>query len=155
MAEGGPRADHEWTMSRNHAETAPRLRVLVVDDSAAFRAALCEYLALIGTADVVGEAADGADATEQAERLRPTLVLMDVQMPRCSGIEAAKRMRALEPRPHIVLFSLHADAMLRSAALAAGADELYRKDDFIAHVAETLARCAQHQNATGARHSSH
>jgi DNA-binding NarL/FixJ family response regulator len=80
---------------------------------------------------------------------------MDVQMPRCNGIEAAKRMCALEPRPHIVLFSLHADAMIRDAALAAGADEFYGKDEFVAHVADTLERFTRQRNDTRARHSDH
>lgn len=129
-------------MSHEDAEPEPQLRVLVVDDSDEFRAAVCEYLSATAHVQVVGEAADGHDATEQALRLRPALILMDVHMPRCNGLEATKRMQSLSPRPHIVLFSLHADAALRRAALAAGADELFAKGDFIQCVSATLARFA-------------
>src|SRR5262245_2996153 len=124
------------------AETgrSARLRVLLVDDSAEFRAAVRAYLHGATDAHVVGEAADGEQALRAAARLSPTLVLMDMHMPGCNGLEAARRMRKLAQRPHIVLFSLHAEPELQSAALEAGADEFYAKRDFVPLVEATLAR---------------
>ena len=126
------------------AEHGPPLRVLVVDDSAEFRAAVRAYLHGATDAQVVGEAADGDEATRAAERLLPALVLMDMHMPLCNGLEAARRMRRLAPRPHIVLFSLHAEPELHTAALAAGADEFYAKRDFVPLVEATLSRLRSH-----------
>jgi CheY-like chemotaxis protein len=67
--------------------TAP-IRVLVVDDHAALRAALAGLLSATGEMSVVGEAVDGHDALELAAALRPDVVLMDVSMPNMSGLEA-------------------------------------------------------------------
>jgi DNA-binding NarL/FixJ family response regulator len=100
------------------------------------------YLHGATDAQVVGEAADGEAATHEVERLRPALVLMDMHMPICNGIEATRRMRALDSCPHIVLFSLHAEPELQTAALAAGADEFYSKRDFVPLVEATLTRLA-------------
>ena len=125
-----------------NAERRARLRVLVVDDSAEFRSAVRAYLHGATDAQVVGEAADGDEATNEVERLRPSLVLMDMHMPICNGIEATRRMCALDPRPHIVLFSLHAEPELQHAALAAGADEFYSKRDFVPLVEATLTKLA-------------
>ena len=116
------------------------LRVLLVDDSAEFRAAVRAYLHGTTDALVVAEAGDGEQALRAAEQLRPALVLMDMHMPLCNGLEAARRMCSLAPRPHIVLFSLHAEPELQSAALAAGADEFYAKRDFVPLVEATLSR---------------
>jgi two-component system, NarL family, response regulator DesR len=125
-----------------NADRRALLRVLVVDDSAEFRSAVRAYLHGATDAQVVGEACDGDQATREVERLQPSLVLMDIHMPGCNGLEAARRMRKLERRPHIVLFSLHPEPELQSAALAAGADEFYYKRDFVPLVEATLAKLA-------------
>lgn len=127
-------------MNLVEARRSTPLRVLVVDDSAEFRGAVRAYLHGATDAQVVGEACDGEEAARAAERLLPSLVLMDMHMPLCSGLEAARRMRSLAPRPHIVLFSLHAEPELQTAALDAGADEFYAKRDFVPMVEATLSR---------------
>ena len=69
------------------------LRVLVVDDHALFRRGLQMVLASEPDIDVVGEASDGTEAIEKAKALRPDVVLMDVRMPKRSGIEATSFIR--------------------------------------------------------------
>ena len=76
-------------------------RVVIVDDHAAFRASARRLLELEGWT-VVGEAADGAEAYEAVERLRPDLVLLDIALPDASGFDVAERLRA---RTRIVLVS--------------------------------------------------
>ena len=65
-------------------------RVLIADDQALVRAGFRKLLEAAADIDVVGEAADGRDAVDQARRLRPDLVLMDIRMPRMDGIEATR-----------------------------------------------------------------
>src|SRR5262249_18508552 len=73
------------------------IRVLIVDDHALFRRGLEMVLAEEPDIEVVGEASDGAEAVEKAGQALPDVVLMDIRMPRSSGIEACRAMKELSP----------------------------------------------------------
>jgi len=96
------------------------LRVLLVDDFAAWRKYVRSVLQQRENFDVVGEAADGEEAIEKATELQPDLILMDVAMPKMNGIEAAKRIRDSAPNSKILFFSVETSDELAEAALAAG-----------------------------------
>src|SRR5438128_1611001 len=83
-----------------------KIRVVVVDDSAAFRRALVIALGSDRELEVVGEAADGLEAVALIERLAPDVVTMDVVMPVLDGIEAAKRILAKKPVPIVLMSTL-------------------------------------------------
>lgn len=78
--------------------------VLIVDDHAAFRQSASALLEAEGF-QVVGQAADGTDAVEQSERLRPEVVLLDIQLPDADGFAVAERLAALPDAPRVVLIS--------------------------------------------------
>ena len=78
--------------------------VLIVDDHPSFRATARTLLEAEGF-DVVGEAGDGAEAVECAARLRPDVVLLDVQLPDMDGFEVASRLHSDGHRPEVVLTS--------------------------------------------------
>ncbi|MGC8520608.1 MAG: LytR/AlgR family response regulator transcription factor [Steroidobacteraceae bacterium] len=78
------------------------LRVLIVDDEPPARARLGQLLGEIGGAEVVGEAATGLEALEQAARLAPDVVLLDVRMPGMDGIETARHLGVLEEPPAVI-----------------------------------------------------
>jgi len=83
------------------------IRVLVADDSGFMRLALRRIIEAEGDLRVVGEAADGEAAVEQAARLRPDVIAMDVEMPRLDGLEATRRVMALPDPPAVVMVSHH------------------------------------------------
>jgi two-component system LytT family response regulator len=85
------------------------IRVLIVDDEAPARARLRQMLASHTDVEVAGEAEAGAQAMELAAELKPDVILLDIQMPGCSGIDVAGSLK--QPRPHIIFctaFDQHA-----------------------------------------------
>jgi DNA-binding NarL/FixJ family response regulator len=81
--------------------------VLVVDDQPAFRQAMATVVAATDGFVLVGSAASGEEALEVARAVRPRLVLMDVHLPGIDGVEAARRLRAGDPAPVVVLLSTY------------------------------------------------
>jgi len=84
----------------------PPARVLLVDDQALFREGIAQLLSTQPDLEVVGEASDGVQAIEMVRDLRPDLVLMDIQMPRMSGLEATVRIKEEFPDTHVVMLTV-------------------------------------------------
>ena len=82
--------------------TKTRIRVLLVDDHALFREGLASLISVQPDIEVVGEAADGLEALVMARELQPDLILMDVSMPGCDGLEAARGIKEILPGVRIV-----------------------------------------------------
>lgn len=89
-------------------------RVLVVDDSEVVRRTLLHILNNLGY-EVVGEATNGVEAVEKTEQIRPTLVLMDVEMPKLSGIDAARQIQERCPTPVILITAHDSPELIRQA----------------------------------------
>lgn len=106
------------------------IRVLVADDSGFMRLALRRIIEADGDLRVVGEAADGEAAVEQAARLRPDVIAMDVEMPRLDGLEATRRIMALPDPPAVLMVSHHTreGSATTLAALDRGAVDFLCKD---------------------------
>ena len=96
-------------------------RVVLVDDHDLFRSGLSSLIDSQSDIDVVGEASDGLEGVGLALRLQPDLIVMDVSMPSCDGIEATRRIRAKFDRARILMLSVNEDADTFLAAMQAGA----------------------------------
>jgi len=99
-----------------------RVRVLLVDDQNLFRRGLATLLASSEDLEVVGEAADGREALEKARSLRPDVVLMDVHMPVCDGIQATQLIKAERPKTKVVVLTVSEDDADLFRAINSGAE---------------------------------
>jgi DNA-binding NarL/FixJ family response regulator len=117
---------------------AERDRVLVVDDAANLRELLTLLLEVEDDFEVVGTAADGRQAIEAAELLRPDVVLLDLAMPVMDGLQALPALRAHLPDARIVIFSGFEHEALAREALAAGADAYIEKGTSVTQLVTQL-----------------
>jgi NarL family two-component system response regulator LiaR len=121
-------------------EVGKQLRIVIADDHAVVRQSLRLMLELDEEVDVVGEAADGAEAVAMAQELHPDLVLMDIRMEGMDGVQATRRLRELEPDlPVLVLTGFGEDQILLDA-VEAGAQGFLLKDATSAEVKDAIRR---------------
>ncbi|HEV7513129.1 MAG TPA: response regulator [Candidatus Acidoferrum sp.] len=89
--------------------SAPKC-ILIVDNNASIRKIIRIFLEGEAGLKVCGEAVDGYDAIEKAEQLRPDLIILELALPRMSGLTAAQTLKKMSPRTPIILFTLYHDA---------------------------------------------
>ena len=104
------------------------IRILLADDHTIVRQGLKLILSAHADMQVVGEASNGREAVELAEKLKPDIVLMDVAMPELTGIEATRRMVEMNSRVRILVLSMHKEAVYVREILRAGARGYILKD---------------------------
>ena len=104
------------------------IRVLIADDHAVVREGIRHVLGQDDGFAIVGEAANGAEAVELAERLGPDVVVLDLSMPGMSGLEAAARIRAESPGTRVLVLSIHDHEEYVVQSVRAGAQGYLRKD---------------------------
>jgi DNA-binding NarL/FixJ family response regulator len=97
------------------------IRILVADDFEGWRRQVRLLLQPRPEWQVVAEASDGSEAVQKAEDLKPDLILLDIGLPKLSGIEAARRIRQVSPSSKIIFLSQNSDLDVVRAALSAGA----------------------------------
>jgi two-component system response regulator NreC len=122
------------TKGDNCATAHPLTKILVVDDVARVRRDLHTLLDLSGEVVVTGEAANGHEAVAQVERLRPDVVLMDLEMPVLDGYEATKHIKANFPECRVIALSVHSYPQARQKASQAGMDGFIEKGTSLAEI---------------------
>jgi len=120
----------------------PDIRVLIADDQTIVREGLVTLIGLLPGITVVGAATDGEDAVQKAVELRPDVVLMDLNMPRCNGVEATERLHHLRPDTAVVVLTTYSDDAWVFAALQAGARGFLTKDAGPAEILRAIADVA-------------
>ncbi|MDQ2712105.1 MAG: response regulator transcription factor [Acidobacteriota bacterium] len=108
--------------------TNATIKILLADDHTIVRQGLKLILASQPDFEVIGEAANGREAVELAQKLKPDIVILDVAMPELNGIEATKRMNEANSRIRILVLSMHKEAIYVREILKAGARGYLLKD---------------------------
>lgn len=101
--------------------------VLIVDDNAQLRTLMREIVAEAADLQVVGEAADGAEAMQLVQALRPAIVLLDLIMPQVNGLEVLRWIKVEHPETKVIIVTVHEEDAYRQAAETNGADAFLLK----------------------------
>ncbi len=121
-----------------HTTTAPRLRVLLVDDHAMVREGLRSILEGYQDLEVVGEAGDGIEAVKLARTRHPDVVVMDINMPRLDGIAATRQIKHDRPATAVIGISIQESNQVEQAMMSAGATTFLRKDRAASHLHDAI-----------------
>ena len=119
------------------------IRLLIVDDHTLFREGLQAIFLTVQDIQVVGEAASGREAIEQALQLQPDVILMDIQMNDLNGVEACKQILSALPDTGIIMLTMLEDSDSLFAAICAGARGYVLKGADKAEVLKTIRAVAQ------------
>lgn len=112
----------------NELHEKPRIRVLLADDHAIVRHGLRSILESYPDIDIIGEVADGKESLASAERMRPSVIIMDLNMPRMNGIDATTIIKSRHPEIIVVGLSVNAGDDNQAAMIQAGASALLPKE---------------------------
>jgi DNA-binding NarL/FixJ family response regulator len=129
----------------NEAEAEP-IRVLVVDDQELFRRGLTMLLAIEPGIEVIGEAGDGVEGTTLATTAAPDVILLDIRMPKRSGIEACLAIKEAVPSAKIIMLTVSDEEADLYEAVKSGAAGYLLKDSSIEEVAQAVRVVADGQS---------
>lgn len=115
-----------------------KIKVLIVDDMPQVRQDLRTFLNLTLDIEVVGEAANGIEATRQTEILKPDVVLMDLEMPQLDGYQASRKIKTNDPQCKIIALSIHGGNTERQQALLYGIDYFVIKGEPLEDLIKTI-----------------
>ena len=118
------------------------MRILIADDHGIVRGGLKLLIDRQPDMQVVAEAADGVEAFEQALATRPDLCVLDVSMPRMTGLQAARQIRAHMPDTQVLALSMHDDERYVFDALKAGASGYVTKDRIASQLVDAIVEIA-------------
>ena len=133
-------------------------RILIADDHAAVRRSIRSILETHPEWELVCEATNGREAVEQARRLKPDVVVLDVTMPGLNGFDATREILKEAPDTQVLLITMHESAELTDEALRAGAQGVILKsgaDDLLIRAIESLSKTGVHLGGRTVGHDRH
>jgi two-component system nitrate/nitrite response regulator NarL len=117
-------------------------RVLIVDDNAVVRSLVCKLFESQSDFEISGEAENGRDAVDKAEKLQPDLVILDLIMPVITGLDAAPLLKKLLPDTLIILFTQQEGSEVERLAHAAGIDAVVLKSQVASELVLKAQACS-------------
>jgi DNA-binding NarL/FixJ family response regulator len=113
-------------------------RVLIADDSSSVRDVIRTFLRDRKDIEICGEAVDGLETLEKAQRLKPDLVLLDLVMPEINGAEVASILKNKMPNIRIILFTMYSERIGKFLSSAIGVDAVLSKPDGMNNIVESI-----------------
>jgi two-component system chemotaxis response regulator CheY len=111
--------------------------ILIVDDNAHIRKALCDMFKREEDFNICGEAENGREAIEKAQQLQPDLVVLDMSMPVMNGLDAARALKRLLPRVPLIMYSAFGDQYVEQQASLLGISSVISKSEPVTTVVGT------------------
>ena len=127
-----------------------QFRILIVDDHELIRQGVRAIFGKDSRFSVSAEAANGKEAIEQVQKLRPEIVILDISMPVMGGLEAAAEIRRIAPKTKIVILTMHNSDQMRNQARDSGADAFVVKSNAAAKLLETVGLLLESRPASQA-----
>jgi len=121
------------------------IRVLLADDHALMRRGIRDLLQADAEIEVIGEASDGREATQLAQKLKPDVIIIDLTMPELNGLDAIRFIRKDCPGAEIIVFSMHDSEELIREVFAAGARGYVLKSDAALYLVEAVRSLSRHK----------
>jgi DNA-binding NarL/FixJ family response regulator len=115
-----------------------RKRVLIADDNTSVRDVIRSFLRDHQEIEICGEAVDGLDTIQKAQRLKPDLILLDLVMPEINGAVVASILKQKMPNVRIILFTMYSENVSKAFSSAVGIDAVLSKPDGMTHVVESI-----------------
>ena len=112
--------------------------ILIADDSEMVRAKIRQALERETDFEICGEANDGVEAVAKAKELTPDLILLDVKMPRLTGLEVAGILRQAQPRIRIMMVTMYAEELNKKLAAVFGIDAVFSKSEGVTKLIERV-----------------
>ena len=119
------------------------LRILIADDHPIFRRGLCDVIETDPLLELVGQAANGEEALHCIAELKPDIAILDVHMPRLTGLQAARRLRESESPVKLVLLTMYEDESLLNEALDLGINAYVLKENAAEDLIQAIRAVAE------------
>src|SRR5688572_27731876 len=119
-----------------------RLRIVIADDHPIFRRGLCDVIATDAGLHLVGQAGSGDEAIELIEELRPDIAILDVHMPKLTGLQAARKLFEQKSPARLVLLTMHEDEDLLNEALNLGIHAYVLKENAVEDLVQAIRSVA-------------
>lgn len=120
-----------------------KIKVVIVDDHALIREGIKKLLELEESFDIVALAGDGVEALEVIEKVRPDVVLLDINMPNMNGIDCLKQIKAEYPDTKVVMLTIHEDAEYLIETINIGAEGYVLKDADVSSLVKAIQKVVQ------------